>query len=59
MRVALSLLGSGRSESVMSGELTAAAVVKLALVVVVVSVGFVSLEEVEGTEMSAGLGMAG
>jgi len=59
VRVALSLLGSGRSESVMSGELTAAAVVKLALVVVVVSVGFVSLEEVEGTEMSAGLGMAG
>lgn len=29
------------------------------LVVVVVSVGFVSLEEVEGAEMSAGLGVVG
>lgn len=58
MRVVLALLGSGGSESVKSGELTAAAVIKLALVVVV-SVGFVSLEEVEGTEMSAGVGMPG
>lgn len=32
---------------------------KLVVVVVVVSVGFVSLEEVEGAEISAGLGVAG
>lgn len=53
----------------MSGEQIAAAVAELVVDVVstrfklvaveVVSVGFVSLEEVEGTEISAGLGVAG
>ena len=52
MGVRLALLGSGRSESVVSRGLTAAAVVKLALVVVIVSVRFVSLEKEEGTETS-------
>lgn len=53
--------------SVRSGEQIAAAVAELAVEVVsarfklveVVSVGFVSLEEVEGREISAGLGVAG
>ncbi len=69
-RVVLTLLVSGGSESVGSSELIAAPVAelvvevvsarfKLVVVVVVVPVGFVSLEEVEGAEMSAELEVAG
>lgn len=66
VRVVLALLEKGGSESVVTGELIVAAAVaelvvevisaRFKLVVVeVVSVGFVSLEDVEGT----GLGVAG
>lgn len=58
------LLGKGGSDPVVSGELIAPEVDKLAVEVVsarfrlvaveVVSVGFVSLEEVEGTDVVAG-----
>lgn len=64
VRVVLTLLEKGWSESVVSWELIAVVVPELVVEVVsaqfklvaveVVSVGFVSLEEVEGTEISAG-----
>lgn len=69
MRVVLTFLDKGGSESVVSGELMAAAADELGVEVVsapfklvaveVVSVGFVSLEEVEGTAISVELGAAG
>lgn len=69
VRVVLTLLDKGGSESVMSGELMAAAAAELGVEVVsarfklvaveVVSVGFVSLEEVEGAEVSVELVAAG
>lgn len=62
--LASTLLGKGGSDPVVSGELIAPVVDELAVEVVsarfrlvaveVVSVGFVSLEEVEGTDVVAG-----
>lgn len=64
MSLASTLLGKGGSDPVVSGELIAPVVDELAVEVVsarfrlvaveVVSVGFVSLEEVEGTDVVAG-----
>lgn len=70
VRVVLTSSVLGVSESVGTGELIAAALAelvvevvptqfRLVVVVVVVSVGFVSLDEVEGAEISAELEVAG
>lgn len=70
VRVVLTSSVLGVSESVGTGELIAAAVAelvvevvsaqfRLVVVVVVVSVGFVSLDEVEGAVISAELEVAG